>query len=95
MNLYNNYNQLGLTTTECLGHEFATIYFSLSRVIHDFYHLILSTVNGTLMHVMVTEGSFQFLVEFLCNLRFLKLPFDGIMTSLVHLTSNDFDLPTP
>ena len=77
------------------GHEFATIDFLLSRVIHDCYHSILSTVNRTLMHAMVTEGSFIFLVEFLCNLRFLKLPVDGIMTSLVHLTSDDFDLPTP
>ena len=70
-------------------------FFLLSRVIHECYHSILSTVYRTLMHAMVTEGSFKFLVEFLCNLRFLKLPVDGIMTSLVHLTSDDFDLPTP
>ena len=57
--------------------------------------LHLVDCNETLMHAMVTEGSFIFLVEFLCNLRFLKLPVDGIMTSLVHLTSDDFDLPTP
>ena len=69
------------------------IFYSAGSFIHDFY--ILLTINETLMHAMVTEGSFKFLVEFLCNLRFLKLPVDGIMTSLVHLTSDDFDLPTP